>query len=216
MSKRIQKELNEINLDPPCGCKAGPKGEDLYEWVSTIVGPEGTPYAGGTFFLNIVFPRDYPFKPPKLKFRTKIYHCNINKKGEICLDILKNKWNPVLSISKVLLSICSLLTEPNPDDPLVRSIAVQYKSDKALHDQTATEWTRKYAMFEDENCEILDVGVSSEKKPNIDPVITDADHLSEKKEIDLTVNDSNNNNSNQEESSELPELGHRQEISQES
>eukprot|EP00833_Pecoramyces_ruminatium_P004584 jgi/Orpsp1_1/1178616/evm.model.c7180000066067.1 len=113
-AKRIQKELAEISLDPPCNCSAGPKGDNLYEWSSTIMGPAGSPYAGGVFFLDIHFPQEYPFKPPKVVYRTKIYHCNINSSGAICLDILKDNWSPALTISKVLLSICSLLTDPNP------------------------------------------------------------------------------------------------------
>ncbi|CAM9795732.1 unnamed protein product [Pylaiella littoralis] len=87
------------------------------------MGPDDSPYAGGVFFLNIHFPADYPFKPPKVNFTTRIYHCNINSNGGICLDILKDQWSPALTISKVLLSICSLLTDPNPDDPLVPEIA---------------------------------------------------------------------------------------------
>ncbi|KNC99019.1 uncharacterized protein SPPG_05969 [Spizellomyces punctatus DAOM BR117] len=144
-AKRIQKELAEISLDPPCNCSAGPKGDNLYEWVSTIMGPAGSPYAGGVFFLDIHFPQDYPFKPPKVTYRTRIYHCNINSKGEICLDILKDNWSPALTISKVLLSICSLLTDANPHDPLVGSIAQQYLHDREEHDRVAREWTKRYA-----------------------------------------------------------------------
>ena len=59
-----------------------------------------SPYAGGVFFLSIVFPTDYPFKPPKVSFTTKIYHPNINANGSICLDILRDQWSPALTISK--------------------------------------------------------------------------------------------------------------------
>ena len=92
------------------------------------MGPSDSPYQDGVFHLNIHFPTDYPFKPPKITFITKIYHPNINSNGVICLDILKNQWSPALTISKVLLSICSLICDPNPDDPLVPEIANLYKS----------------------------------------------------------------------------------------
>ena len=81
---------------------AGPKGDNLYEWVSTILGPPGSAYEGGVFFLDIHFSPEYPFKPPKVTFRTRIYHCNINSQGVICLDILKDNWSPALTISKVI------------------------------------------------------------------------------------------------------------------
>jgi len=110
------------------------------------MGPEDSPYHQGVFFLNIHFPPDYPFKPPKVTFTTKVYHMNINSNGSICLDILKDQWSPALTISKVLLSISSLLTDPNPDDPLVPEIANIFKSNKQQHDDTAREWTRRYAM----------------------------------------------------------------------
>ncbi|VEN60528.1 unnamed protein product [Callosobruchus maculatus] len=144
-AKRIQKELAEITLDPPPNCSAGPKGENFYEWVSTILGPPGSVYEGGVFFLDIHFSPEYPFKPPKVTFRTRIYHCNINSQGVICLDILKDNWSPALTISKVLLSICSLLTDCNPADPLVGSIATQYLQNREEHDRIARLWTKRYA-----------------------------------------------------------------------
>ena len=145
--KRIQKELIDLGKDPPANCSAGPIDEkDQYHWQATIMGPEDSPFSGGVYFLNIHFPTDYPFKPAKLNFTTRIYHPNINSNGSICLDILKEQWSPALTISKVLLSISSLLTDPNPDDPLVPEIAQIYKSDRAKYEATAKEWTRKYAM----------------------------------------------------------------------
>ena len=145
-AKRINKELTDLQRDPPSNCSAGPVGDDMFTWQATIMGPSDSPYQGGVFFLTIKFPTDYPFKPPKIQFQTKIYHPNINSNGGICLDILKDQWSPALTISKVLLSICSLLTDPNPEDPLVPEIAHLYKTNKAEYEKTAREWTRKHSM----------------------------------------------------------------------
>ena len=144
--KRINRELSNLQKDPPSNCSAGPMDLDLFKWQSTIMGPTDSPFSGGIFFLEIFFPSDYPFKPPKCRFITKIYHPNINSNGGICLDILKNNWSPALTISKVLLSICSLLTDPNPDDPLVPEIANLYTTHREKYDNTAREWTRRYAV----------------------------------------------------------------------
>lgn len=144
--RRLQREYADIQRDPPANCTAGPVDpDDLFRWEAMIFGPDASPFTGGVFRLSINFPTDYPFKPPIITFNTKIYHPNINAAGGICLDILKGQWSPALSISKVLLSILSLLTDANPADPLVPEIADLYKRDRAAYDTTAREWTQAYA-----------------------------------------------------------------------
>ena len=142
---RLQKELDELIKNPPTNCSAGTVDNDLFHWRASIIGPEDTPYDGGIFDLDIYFPVNYPFKAPKCNFITKIYHPNINSAGSICVDILKDSWSPALSISKVLLSISSLMNDPNPDDPLEPIIATQYKENKSEFISTAKTWTTIYA-----------------------------------------------------------------------
>ena len=144
-SQRIRTELEILIKDPPSNCSAGPEEDDLFRWEATLMGPDNSVYEGGVFKLCIEFPKDYPFKPPKVKFLTRIYHPNINMGGGICLDILKDQWSPALTISKVLLSICSLLDDPNPDDPLMPDIADEYMHDRMNFDITARKWTTLYA-----------------------------------------------------------------------
>lgn len=145
--KRILQEMKELrNSEQSDNITAGPVSEDnIFNWTATIIGPKDSPYEGGIFLLAIDFPKDYPFKPPKINFTTKIYHPNINSGGSICLDILNSQWSPALTISKTLLSICSLLTDPNPDDPLVSSIAHVYKNDRTKYNEEAKIWTQKFA-----------------------------------------------------------------------
>ncbi len=146
--KRIQKELADFLRDPPPGCSAGPKDDNISIWSATLSGPQDSVYEQGLFFLEIKFPPDYPYKAPNIKFLTKIFHPNIAGDGTICLDILKEQWSPALTISKVLLSICSLLDDPNPDDPLVTPIADLYVFDREKYNNVAREWTRRYANLE--------------------------------------------------------------------
>ena len=83
-----------------------------------------TPYEGGIFNVDIHIPPDYPFKPPKMKFDTKIWHPNISSQtGAICLDILKNEWTPALTIRTALISLQALLCAPEPDDPQDAEVA---------------------------------------------------------------------------------------------
>merc|ERR1719150_3368766 len=104
-------------------CSGGPIGDNMFNWQAKIMGPSESPYESGVFFLNIDFPSDYPFKPPKVRFTTNIYHCNVSLNGDICLDILKDQWSPALTLNKVLLSVASLLTDPKPNSTMVPEIA---------------------------------------------------------------------------------------------
>lgn len=98
--------------------------------MGTIVGDDASPYAGGVFFLNITFPKDYPFRPPVCKFATKIYHPNLSDSSDhhVCAPIFHDQWSPALTISKVLKFISDLMMNPNINGCIVNpSIEVEYK-----------------------------------------------------------------------------------------
>ncbi|KMT20710.1 hypothetical protein BVRB_1g006850 [Beta vulgaris subsp. vulgaris] len=143
--KRIQKELKELDSYPPPLSSAGPIADNLYHWLATFLGPPGTPYEGGIFFLDILFPNEYPFKPPTVVFKTRIYHCNVDSSGSVNLEILKDGWSPALTISKVLLAITSIFLNPDPYNVLVPSIAHLYQVDRKRHDELAAAWTHRFA-----------------------------------------------------------------------
>ena len=111
---RLQTELMQLMTSPAPGVSAFPSADgDLAKWGATIEGPEDTPYAGLTLKLSFEFPATYPYQPPNVLYRTPIYHPNVDFSGRICLDILKDKWTPAYNIQTVLLSLQSLLGEPN-------------------------------------------------------------------------------------------------------
>ena len=118
----------------------------MTNWIAVIMGPENTPYENGLFHLNIILPDKYPFKPPIVTFITKIFHPNISYTGEICMDLLKESWSPVITISNLILSLISLLNDPNLDDPLSLDIADLYKYNYEKYLKTAKEWTCRYAI----------------------------------------------------------------------
>ena len=93
---RILKETQRLTTDPIVGIYAEPDEKNFRHFHVKIVGPTDTPYEGGIFECELFLPPQYPMEPPKVLFRTKIYHPNIDKLGRICLDILKNNWSPAL------------------------------------------------------------------------------------------------------------------------
>jgi ubiquitin-conjugating enzyme E2 C len=113
VSKRLQTELMSLMMSPTPGISAFPNDGDLLNWTATITGPTETPYEGLIFKLSFAFPNSYPLTPPTVLFKTPIYHPNIDFSGRICLDILKDKWSAIYNVQSVLLSLQSLLGEPN-------------------------------------------------------------------------------------------------------
>ncbi|KAK6340245.1 Ubiquitin-conjugating enzyme E2 11 [Orbilia blumenaviensis] len=119
VTKRLQKELMQLMMSPSPGTSAFPDDPcNLLKWTATIVGPDDTYFAGKTFKLSFTFPGDYPLQPPTVIFTTPMFHPNVDMAGRICLDILKDKWSAVYNIQSILLSLQSLLGEPNNKSPL--------------------------------------------------------------------------------------------------
>lgn len=156
--RRLLKEFEQLEKEPVEGIciyvetinESSEIKSPIPQYEAKISGPQNTPYENGTFTLSLTVPIKYPMDPPTIVFKTKIYHPNIDDSGRICLDILKRspqgKWRPSLSLRSLLLSIQSLLAEPNPDDWLMSDIAKIYKDDRKRFNKIAKEMTEKYAM----------------------------------------------------------------------
>ena len=144
---RIEKEIREMKKNEPY--YAEPDENDTSQWNGYVLGPEDTVYEGGKFLLTIVLPSDYPFSAPTVQFKTPVYHPNISESGAVCIDILKDQWSPALTLHAVLVSITSLLSDPNPDDPLVTTIAHQYIHNRKEFYKSARENTQKYAIVKE-------------------------------------------------------------------
>ncbi|TXT13516.1 hypothetical protein VHUM_00883 [Vanrija humicola] len=141
-AKRIRKEITDLGRENLGDIRLTPNESNVFQWRAVLPGPVGSPYEGGVFEVDVRVPDDYPFSPPQLQFLTKVYHCNIASTGVICEFLLKTAWSPALSLYKVVLSLSSLLTDPNPGDPLVPAIAQEYKKNRKKHDETAREWVK--------------------------------------------------------------------------
>lgn len=153
-ARRIRKELEKLHEETKhrdstlSHFKIYSHDDDLFKLNVLLTAPNNSFYEGGVFHLYIEFPSDYPFKPPKIVFKTKIYHPNINNNGVICLDILSENWSPALTIQKLLISLLSWLDDPNPKDPLMPEIARVYSTDIDKYKEMCKEWVRKYAAPE--------------------------------------------------------------------
>jgi len=140
ITKRLQKDLIECNTN---AIDVIYDDKDFTKWTCILLGPSETDYEGGVFKLAFSFPPTYPMTAPSVKFLNSVYHPNVSTNGTICVDILKDKWSPVLSVYKVLVSIQSLLNEPNPDSPLNGDAARLYKQDRRGYRQMCQKYIRE-------------------------------------------------------------------------
>ena len=109
LPKRLKKELQRLSKDCPDGITITPHDDNFRYFDVFILGPKDTPYEGGKFKIEMFLTNKYPMKPPKARFLTKIYHPNVDKIGRICLDVLKDKWTPALTVTRLCLSIQCLM-----------------------------------------------------------------------------------------------------------
>lgn len=142
----MQKELNDLRA---CGVKAygnvDVDDSNLFHW-SVLLVPDKEPYNKGAFRVNITFPVDYPFKPPKLQFATKIYHPNVDEEGKLCLPIVSpENWKPATKTEHVMMALLSLINEPEPSHPTRSDLADELTKDRKKFFKTAEEFTKKHA-----------------------------------------------------------------------
>lgn len=146
---RLMSDLKAIKQDPPEGCSASPiSDESLFTWNATIFGAEETPWEGGIFTLKLQFSERYPEKPPRVRFQCEMFHPNIYSDGNICLDIIQDKWSPCHNICTILMSIQSLLTDPNCSSPANPEAAQLYTKDRPAYNRRV----RRLAQRSIEQC----------------------------------------------------------------
>ena len=146
MQNRINKELQDLSNNPLEGCSISLQNDNFYHWIATLHGPDNSSYAGGRFLVSVILPENYPFRPPDVKFLTKIYHVNVKRDdGSLCADIFQNNWAPTLNMRYVLESIITVLAHPAPEHALENDIAAQMLNNPAAFHQTAQEWVRQFA-----------------------------------------------------------------------
>ncbi|OXU25103.1 hypothetical protein TSAR_006675 [Trichomalopsis sarcophagae] len=143
---RLRIELKGLRSDPPEGIEATPLDQMCCHWQATITGPAGSPYEGGVFYLYLQVPYSYPMRPPVVRFLTKILHPNVSRHGDVGIDSIHHNWSLALTISKVLISVQSLLTDPYCQVCMEPELGEMYMNDRARFEEVARAWTWKYAM----------------------------------------------------------------------
>ncbi|ODQ82497.1 hypothetical protein BABINDRAFT_31128 [Babjeviella inositovora NRRL Y-12698] len=130
VTNRLQNELVQLMMSGTPGISAFPESDtNILKWTGTIEGPQGTPYESLVFKISLDFPSNYPYTAPTIMFVSPMWHPNIDMKGNICLDILKEKWSAIYNVQTIMLSLQSLLGEPNNSSPLNAQAAQLWDTD---------------------------------------------------------------------------------------
>ncbi|XP_068620303.1 uncharacterized protein morgue [Battus philenor] len=145
---RLRSELKMLRNDPPEGIAATPLDSKCCHWQASVTGPGGSPYAGGIFYLYIQLPYSYPMNPPLVRFLTRILHPNVSRHGDVGIDSVQHNWSLALTVSKVLISVQSLLTDPYTTVCMEPEVGEMYVRDRARFESLARQWTWRYAMHD--------------------------------------------------------------------
>lgn len=145
-TRRLQKELQGIREAAiPSFRDIRVDESNILTWQVLIV-PDKAPYNKGAFRIEINFPAEYPFKPPKITFKTKIYHPNIDEKGQVCLPIIQAEhWKPATKTDQVIQSLVALVNDPEPEHPLRADLAQEFTKEPKKFFKNAEEHTKKFA-----------------------------------------------------------------------
>jgi len=128
---RLMSDLKELTMEPNEGCSAAPLNDDnLLIWAGSLFGPSDTAWEGGIFSMRIFFTPEYPVKPPKVRFTCDIFHPNVYHDGVLCLDIIQDQWKPIYTVANILISVQSMLTDPNCSSPANPEAAQLYTADR--------------------------------------------------------------------------------------
>ncbi|KAK7206332.1 ubiquitin-conjugating enzyme/RWD-like protein [Myxozyma melibiosi] len=155
--RRLMTEYKQLINDGPDGISAGPIDEDnFFEWECLIQGPEDTPFEGGVFPATLTFPKDYPLSPPTMKFTCEMFHPNVYKDGTVCISILhppgddpnmyesaSERWSPIQSVEKILISVMSMLAEPNDESGANIDACKVWRNDRAEYGRIVKANVRK-------------------------------------------------------------------------
>ena len=155
-SKRIKEEFRDVNINSLCDASASvglPEEDNFYKWRVALFAPKDTPYKGGLFYIEVIFPKDYPNSPPEIHFITPIYHPNVNIQrsdkealGNVHFSTIKF-WNPSTTMRKVISDLYAIFYWANPKSPCSLKIAKEYKENRALYEEKVIYFTKKYAVL---------------------------------------------------------------------